>query len=213
MADEKERTIPVGDGGSPQGKEPIGVEDSFSENLDPETEAIRDEALRLQDQILAGVSEADLLRTKVTELEDQKLRIMADFDNFRRRTARQMDETARAATDKLILEVIEIADNFDRALKHASEAVDVESLRKGMELIQNQILAMLGRYDIKPLESVGQPFDPNKHEALLQVATTDFPEGTVALEVNKGFVQGDRVVRYAKVGVSTGSEDKGQKIT
>jgi molecular chaperone GrpE len=217
MADDRERTIPVsGDENrreNPDAKEDIHVEESFSEDLDPEAAARREEELKLQDQIMAGVSEVELLRAKLAEAEDQRLRMIADFDNYRRRTAKQFDELTRSANDKLILEMLEIADNFDRALKHAGEAADVDALRKGMELIQNQIFSLLAKYDIRPLATVGTPFDPNKHEALMQVATTSYPEGIVAMEISKGFMQGDRVVRYAKVGVSTGSDDKGQKIT
>jgi len=108
---------------------------------------------------------------------------------------------------------LEIIDNFERALQHDDDKTDFKAFRKGVELILGQMRDLLDRYDIKPIEAVGQTFDPNRHEALMQVASEDYDEGLVAMEINKGYMQGDRVIRYSKVAVSTGAkkEDKESK--
>jgi molecular chaperone GrpE len=153
------------------------------------------------------LSEEEKLKKQVAELEDKLLRTAAEFDNYKKRTARQLEEMIRSANDKILLELLEVADNFERALRHSNERAaqaDVQALQKGMELIFNQLKALLDRYHITPIEALGQPFDPNLHEALMQVDSDEYPEGVVALEICKGYKQGDRVLRHSKVGVSKG---------
>lgn len=154
------------------------------------------------------VSEVDQLKALVAQLEDQKLRALADLDNFRKRTARQFEETIRSANERLLCDMLEVVDNFERALQHTDESNDAsagaEAIRKGTELIYHQMRDLLARYDVTPIESVGKAFDPNLHEALMPIASDEYDEGTVAMEISKGYKQGDRVLRHAKVGVSQG---------
>ncbi|MFZ5980599.1 MAG: nucleotide exchange factor GrpE [Candidatus Zixiibacteriota bacterium] len=152
------------------------------------------------------LSEEEKLSRRVTELEDRLLRTMADFDNYKKRTARQFDEIIRAANARVLGEFLEIVDNFERALQHGDESTDFQAFRKGVELILGQMRDLLVRYDIKPIEAVGQPFDPNRHEALMKVVSDEYDEGLVAMEISKGYMQGDRVIRYSKVAVSSGAE-------
>jgi len=152
-------------------------------------------------------SEEEKLKKRVAELEDKLLRTAAEFDNYKKRMARQLEEMIRSANDKILLELLEVADNFERALRHSNEQAaqaDVQALQKGMELIFNQLKALLNRYHITPIDALGQPFDPTLHEALMQVDSDEYPEGVVALEISKGYKQGDRVLRHSKVGVSKG---------
>ncbi len=143
-------------------------------------------------------------QNRVAELEDRLLRTAAEFDNYRKRTARQFDELARSANDKLLAEILEVNDNFERAREHFAKDTDPKSLRKGMDLIFNQLQSLLKKNDIEAIEAVGKPFDPNWHEAVMQVDSKEYPEGIVAVEVGKGYRQGSRVVRHSKVGVSKG---------
>jgi len=152
-------------------------------------------------------SEEDKLRQRVAELEDKLLRTAAEFDNYRKRNARQLDDTVRAAQDRVLLELIEVVDNFERALQHNNEAADLKSLRQGMDLIYNQMQDLLKRHDIKAIDAIGRPFDPNLHEALMQLASEDHEEGTVAVEMARGYKHGDRVLRHTKVGVSSGPSE------
>lgn len=153
-------------------------------------------------------TDEEQLSRRVAELEDKLLRAAADFDNYRKRANRQCDEIARTANDRILLDLLPIMDNFERARQHASEDVTLESLLKGHELIHNQMVTLLTKYEIEPIEAVGKPFDPQLHDAMFQVESEEYPEGIVAQELNKGYKQGDRIIRHSKVAVSKGKAGK-----
>ena len=158
--------------------------------------------------------EEERLKERIEELEDKHLRLAAEFDNYKKRMARQYEETMRSANDRILLELLEVVDNFERALHHENDNTDFETFRKGTELIFSQITALLGKYDITPIEALGEPFDPNLHEAVIPIESEDYPEGVVAIEISKGYMQGDRVLRHSKVGVSKGKpkdKEEGRK--
>jgi molecular chaperone GrpE len=170
----------------------------------PPTEKLKEEEL----------SEEEKLRIRTAELEDRFLRTAAEFENYKKRTARQFEEIIRGANDKILVELLGVVDNFERALRHSkenAETTDIEALRRGMELIFNQVAELLSKYDITPIETVGRPFDPNLHEALLSIGSDEYPAGVVAVEMSKGYRQGDRVLRHSKVGVSKGKNEKEEK--
>jgi molecular chaperone GrpE len=144
----------------------------------------------------------EVLEIKVTELEDKLLRQSAEFDNYKKRTSRQYDDMLKYAGEKVISELLEIADNFNRALEHKDENTNFESFRDGIDLIYNQMSNLLDKYNVKPIESIGKPFDPNLHEALMQVESDEYEEGIIAVEIMKGYKMGDRVIRHSKVGVA-----------
>jgi len=149
-------------------------------------------------------TEAESPTQRIAELEDKLLRAAADFDNYKKRTARQFEEIAKAANDKLVGEFLEIIDNFERAREHANGEVALETLLKGNEMIHGQMVALLARYNIEPIEALGKPFDPNLHEALFQIESEEHAEGIVAQEVSRGYRQGSRVLRHSRVAVSKG---------
>ncbi len=155
-----------------------------------------------------ALSEEDQLRLKVAELEDRLLRSQAEFDNFRKRTARQFESLIRSANETMLIQVLDVIDNFERAFKHTDDEATLASLQAGMELIHNQLLDLLKRHDVAPIKAVGEVFDPNLHEALMQVASDECNEGIVADEISKGYRLGDRVLRYSKVSVSKGQADE-----
>lgn len=146
------------------------------------------------------------LRQQVSELEDKLLRTAAEFENYRKRVARQYDDLVRSANDALIVELLEVIDNFERAMNHTGQDTDLSAYQEGTELIYNQMVNLLKKYNITPIESVGQPFDPNLHEALMQVESDEYDEGLVAVEIAKGYQQGSRVIRHSRVGVSSGKK-------
>lgn len=148
----------------------------------------------------------DMLKQKIAELEDKLLRQVAEFENYKKRQARLLDDMARSQRERTLSEILEIVDNFERALKHAEEEADNGAMREGTEMIYNQLKSFLERYDVKPIEAVGQNFDPNLHEAMMQVETDEYEPGLIAVEVTKGYTIGDRVLRHSKVGVARESE-------
>jgi molecular chaperone GrpE len=177
-------------GPTPADPDPVLKDEDFSGETEPEE--------------APPTVEAEAPGQRIAELEDKLLRAAADFDNYKKRTARQFEEIANAANDKLIGELLEIIDNFERAREHANGEVTLESLLKGNEMIHGQMVALLARYNIEPIEALAKPFDPNLHEALFQVESSEHAEGIVAQEIAKGYRQGNRVLRHSKVAVSRG---------
>ncbi|HPC11973.1 MAG TPA: nucleotide exchange factor GrpE, partial [candidate division Zixibacteria bacterium] len=130
------------------------------------------------------IPEEEQLRRRIAELEDRLLRTAADFDNYRKRQARQYDELVKTAADRVLSDLLDIVDNFRRALDAAAGEGNMDAYRQGTELIYGQMTELLARYDVTPIEAVGRPFDPNVHEALLRVPSAEHPAGTVAVEVS-----------------------------
>ena len=159
-------------------------------------------------------NEEEKLKQHIEELEDKHLRLAAEFDNYKKRMARQYEETMRSANDRILLELLEVVDNFERALNHENDNTDLKTFRKGAELIFSQMTTLLDKYEVKAIEALGKPFDPYLHEAVMPIESEDYPEGVVAVEVSKGYLQGDRVLRHSKVGVSKGKpkdKEEGRK--
>lgn len=173
-------------------EEAVEKRDDFSSEAEPVEEQAQSE------------DTVESLREKYNDLEDRYLRHVADFDNYRKRIVRQQDEAIRNANDRLFSELIGVVDNFERALQHAKEDTNPSAILTGTEMIYNQLLSLLKKYDVQPIEALGKPFDPQLHEAMMQVDSDQYPEGTVALEMGKGYQQGNRVIRHSKVGVSRG---------
>jgi len=149
------------------------------------------------------------LEARVAELDDQRLRALAELDNYKKRMARQFEDTVRSANDRLLVELLEVVDNFERALAHgraASESAEnnSEAFREGTELIYNQLTNLLAKYGVRRMEAVGQKFDPGLHEALLQIDSDEHDAGIVAQEITHGYLIDDRVLRHSRVAVSRG---------
>lgn len=144
--------------------------------------------------------ENEKLKKTSEDLNQQYLRLAADFDNFRKRTARQKEEVKQFALENFAVELLEVADNFERALK-----ADDTSLREGLESIQKEFSGIMEKYGVTPIESVHQEFNPEMHEAVACIPS-DHPEGTVVEEFIRGYCMHDKVIRHAKVAVSKGKE-------
>lgn len=160
---------------------------------------IREE--ELQTRIAELEDEAARLRTEVETASDRALRTLADFENYRRRMNRGRDEAAELAAASLLQELLEVADNFDRALEHAGEDVP-ESFLVGMRLTQQGLHDLLDRRGVARFQSVGERFDPEKHEALASQPAPDAEPNVILQEVQAGYMMGERVLRPAKVIVS-----------
>jgi len=141
------------------------------------------------------------LKARVAELEDSLLRQRAEFENYRKQLDREKEEFMRCANERLIIELLEVADNFERALPLLRKK-DAEGAQ-GMEMIYAQLMKTLERFGVRPVEAAGKKFDPYHHEAFLQ-QETDGPDGVVLEELQKGYRLNDKVIRHAKVKVSKG---------
>jgi molecular chaperone GrpE len=144
---------------------------------------------------------------QIRELEDKYLRLAAEFDNFKKRTVKQHFWIAENTRAEILVELLTVQDNFERALAVDDSSSDFAEFRKGTELIFNQIADILSKNGVQPFESIGCKFDPNLHEALLTVETDDADPDTVVQELTKGYKLNDRVLRHAKVAVARESEE------
>jgi molecular chaperone GrpE len=144
----------------------------------------------------------DDLESKLKESEDRYLRLAAEYDNFRKRTAKQFASISESAIEDFALELLNILDNFERALSVDTKQTDAESLKKGVELIFGQLADLFKKKGVEPFDSVGEEFDPNYHEAMMTVETDEHEDGTVVSEFSKGYRLKDKVLRHAKVSVA-----------
>ena len=136
----------------------------------------------------------------IAELNERIVRLTADFDNFRKRAQREKDEARQFANQGLLEKLLPVLDNFEMALTAVKDADP--SVRDGVQMILDQLLGVLKESGVEPVDAMGQPFDPNLHEALSQEETTEVEEGTVVQQVQRGYKLNDRLVRPARVVVA-----------
>ncbi|WP_139994321.1 nucleotide exchange factor GrpE [Paenibacillus paridis] len=153
------------------------------------------------------VSEEDAryveLVKQAEESQQRLLRAQADFDNFRRRTLKEKEELGQYASMKLIGQLLPVVDNFERAVAAASVNGDFESLAKGVDMIFRQLEQTLEQEGLKAMNVVGEPFNPDFHQAIMQVDSDEHEEGIIVEEVQKGYILKDKVLRPAMVKVSS----------
>lgn len=142
------------------------------------------------------------LESQLEEYRQRLLRAQADFDNYRRRTQREKEEMAKYASMELITRLLPVLDNFERAIGASKGSGDFESLAKGVDMIHRQFLQLLEQEGLKPMETVGQPFNPEFHEAVMRVESDEHEEGIILEELQRGYILKDRVIRPAMVKVS-----------
>jgi molecular chaperone GrpE len=143
-----------------------------------------------------------VLQKEVAELQDKLLRKQADFENFRKRMIREREEAARYANAALLTDIIGLIDDFERAIKSAEESKDFASFLQGITMIEKQLVEMLEtRWGLKRFASVGEGFDPSRHEAVLRVEGPSNGKPTVVEDFQKGYYLHERVLRPARVKV------------
>ena len=156
-----------------------------------------------QDQETAENAEptaADKLKEDLSLANDKYLRLYAEFDNFRRRTIKEREEARKMEGKDLISALLPVMDDFDRALRSMESASDIAPVKEGVELIQNKLKNTLTQKGLKPMESIGNAFDPELHEAITNIpAPTEDWKGKVIDEMEKGYYLNDKVIRFAKV--------------
>ncbi|MCP4714533.1 MAG: nucleotide exchange factor GrpE [Deltaproteobacteria bacterium] len=136
------------------------------------------------------------------ELKDRLLRTMAEFDNYKKRVTREKDNLVKYGTEKLALDILPVIDNFERALEQAKEATEMSAVTEGLEMIFKQFADVLEKFNITAFASLGEIFDPEKHEAMAQQEHEEHEDNTVINEFQKGYCLNDRLLRPARVIVS-----------
>lgn len=143
---------------------------------------------------------ADVLKEELATANDRYLRLYAEFDNFRRRTIKEREDARKMEGKDVIVSLLPVLDDFDRALRSMESAADVAPVKEGVNLIQNKLKNTLTQKGLKAMESIGNPFDPELHEAITNIpAPTEDWKGKVIDEMEKGYYLNDKVVRFAKV--------------
>jgi molecular chaperone GrpE len=161
-------------------------------------------------QNVQAKSELDLLNEKISNLEkqaaqlkDQLLRKAAEFDNYKRRTENDFSALTKFAGENIISQLLPVLDDFNRSLKSVKEKRENDSFTKGIELIYAKLLKVLEAQGLKTMDVVGKEFSVDLHDALMQMPRADVPPHTILEEVDKGYMLFDKVIRHAKVVVST----------
>ena len=198
------------DDGMKEDKDQGNIENSESEAdadvNENDEEDVQEEA---QDDIdsLDDLTKEDILELKKKAVErdtylDQLLRTKAEFMNYQKRMVKESESTSQFAVQSLILDFLPELDNFDRALKLADSSKDIVKFVEGIKLIEEQLFKVLGKYGVEPIETVGKPFDPNLHEAVMEEENNEMPHHTIIDEFQRGFLLKERVIRPSKVKVS-----------
>lgn len=152
----------------------------------------------------AAPSAEEVLKQQLADANDRNLRLMAEFDNYRRRTAKEQLELIETANGKLLEKLSEVQDNFERAFASENKAQDLEAFEKGMQMIYNQFAKILTDAGLEQIDPTGAEFDPNMHEALMQQPSETVPEGHVVTVFQKGYKLKNKILKTAKVIVSSG---------
>ena len=144
------------------------------------------------------------------ETYERLLRVSAEFENYKKRSAREMEEFRKFANQSLIKEMLSVVDNLELAMNSTDspQAID-KGLLEGLEMTHREILKVFEKFDVKPIDSSGRPFDPMFHEAVMQEETDEVPENTVVNELQRGYLIHDRLLRPAMVVVAKPKEKKG----
>ena len=138
---------------------------------------------------------------KIEELNDRITRQMAEFDNFRKRTDKEKNAMFETGAKSVIEKILPVVDNFERGLASIPEEEKGTPFAEGMEMIYKQLIGELEKMDVRPIPAVGEEFDPNLHNAVMQVESDEYESGVIAQELQKGYTYHDMVVRHSMVGV------------
>ena len=143
----------------------------------------------------------DALKEKIDELEDRVKRQMAEFENFRKRTEKEKASMFETGAKSVIEKILPVVDNFERGLAAVPEAEKGGAFEEGMEKIYKQLMVELEKMDVKPIPAIGEAFNPDFHNAVMQVESEEYESGVVAQELLKGYTYRDSVVRHSRVAV------------
>jgi molecular chaperone GrpE len=196
-------------------KQPQNEEETITEELLKEEEAASGEPLaeaaeaeaELEETEATGSAadepdEAQKLREELEAEQNKYLRLMADFDNYKRRAVKDRQEAEKFRSQSLLADLLPVLDNFERALAAAGASEEAASLVKGVEMVQKSLLEAVKREGLEEIKAIGEPFDPNFHQAVMQEKDENAEPGAVLMELQKGYTLKGRVLRPAMVKVN-----------
>jgi molecular chaperone GrpE len=158
--------------------------------------------------LAGGADKAEDLIVKLEEAEkkaadnyDKYVRTVAELDNYRKRAAREKADAIQYGNENLLRDILPLVDGMDRALEHACNSEDFEAFRKGLKLLQGQLLGCLQKHGVEMIDTEGKDFDPHVHEAMMQVESAEHENSQVVGEFERGYLLNGRLLRPAKVSV------------
>jgi molecular chaperone GrpE len=155
-----------------------------------------------EDSVTILKAQLEAAEQKAEENYQKFLRAQADLDNVKRRTRKEKEDQAKYASLPLLEQILPALDNFERAIEASKGTQDIDSIIKGVEMVFRQMEQVFQKEGVEVIPSVGQPFDPNVHQAVMQVESDEFESGTVVEELQKGYILKDKVIRPSMVKVS-----------
>jgi molecular chaperone GrpE len=156
------------------------------------------------EEAVPEISAEEKLQQENAALNDKYLRLFAEFDNFKRRTQKERTELLQTAGKDVIISLLPVLDDFDRANKAIESATDINPIREGISLVHSKLKNLLAQKGLKEMESINTPFDTDNHEAITKIpAPNDDLKGKVIDELEKGYTLNDKVIRFAKVVVGS----------
>ncbi len=183
----------------------LGKEENFQEAAEDVQEVLESALLDDSEQEEeVEVDELALAQQEAQESKDQMLRLAAEFDNYKKRMERDRSKAFKYAEENFLKELLPSVDNLERAIEQGRKADNNDELLQGVELTFKGLVATLEKFEVTPLQSLGQPFDPNIHEALAMDHSDEVAENHILVEFEKGYQYKDKLLRPAKVVVSKG---------
>lgn len=186
------------------GEDPIAGDEETPEEADGAQEESKEDdkaAKKAKKSKFKADKKQDALNEKIAELEDKVKRQMAEFDNFRKRTDKEKSAMFETGAKSVIEKILPVVDNFERGLASVPEEEKGSPFAEGMEMIYKQLVGELEKMEVKPIPAVGEEFDPNLHNAVMQVESEEYESGVIAQELLKGYTYRDSVVRHSMVAV------------
>ena len=191
---------PPGAPPDPEEARPEGPAQPQPEQPPLSREELERKVAQLSAMLEDSMSRARETQERLKETHERLLRVAAEFDNFKKRAIKERDDAQKFGIERLLKDFLPVADNLERALDHAEEH-DLRQVIEGVKLVQKLLETMLARHGVTGFSALGQPFDPNLHEALMQ-QESDAPAGTVVSEMSRGYKLNERLVRPAAVVVA-----------
>jgi len=181
--------------------EPEGVDKE--EKVSKKKVSEKKDKVKIVDHLKEMETRLESVEQEAKEAHDRFLRVSAEFENYKKRSAREIDEFRKFANESLIREMLTVVDNLERALNSSNNDNQANShIAEGVDMTLKEILKVFEKFNVKPIEALGKPFDPNFHQAAMREETNERPENTVLNELEKGYMIHDRLLRPAMVVVS-----------
>jgi len=194
----------VKDKGSREKPIEIDSEEAIEEEIKPPAEEV-EEAQEVDQDMVRMQQELQTARSENAAAADMMLRLAAEMDNYKKRAIKERGSLTKYGAQGTVQELLPTLDNLQRAIESASKSKDFDSFLEGVEMIFKQMCDALGRKGVSVIDAVGEIFDPNIHQAVVQITSEEYPENIVAEELQKGYMLHDRVIRPAMVAVSKGT--------